>query len=195
MLDHCAPAPSEKLIPYLIAPDDITPGVPAYYATTCRECPAGCGMVAKVMDGRVIKAEGNPNNPISRGHLCARGQASVQSLYNPNRFGMPRMRSGDGTLTQISWEQAEATLAERLREAKQRGGNRIAWIGGLSTGSFDALLDEWLAALHTTRRIVYEPFDYEPLRAASELAFGTREVPRYDFEQAQYVLSFGADFL
>ena len=195
MLDHCAPAPSEKLIPYLIAPDDITPGVPAYYATTCRECPAGCGMVAKVMDGRVIKAEGNPNNPISRGHLCARGQASVQSLYNPNRFGMPRMRSGDGTLKQISWEQAEATLAERLREAKQRGGNRIAWIGGLSTGSFDALLDEWLAALHTTRRIVYEPFDYEPLRAASELAFGTRAVPRYDFEQAQYVLSFGADFL
>ena len=195
MLDRCAPAPSEKLIPYLIAPDDITPGIPAYYATTCRECPAGCGMVAKVMDGRVIKAEGNPNHPISRGHLCARGQASVQSLYNPNRFGMPRMRAGDRTLQQISWEQAEATLAERLREAKQRGGNRIAWIGGLSTGSFDALVGEWLAALGTTRRIVYEPFDYEPLRAASEVAFGTREVPRYDFGQAQYVLSFGADFL
>src|SRR4051812_21324583 len=113
-LEHCTPAPSDALIPYLIPPESITPGVAAYYATTCRECPAGCGMVAKVMDGRVIKAEGNPQHPISRGHLCARGQASVQSLYSPDRFGMPRRRGPDGALHQIPWDEAEALLAERL---------------------------------------------------------------------------------
>src|SRR5439155_5896282 len=144
MLDHCAPAPSEKLIPYLISPDDITPGIPTYYATTCRECPAGCGMLVKAIDGRITKAEGNPNHPISRGHLCARGQASVQSLYNPDRFGMPRRRTSDGTFHQIPWDEAEAFLAARLREVKARGGNRIAWLGGLVTGSFDELTETWL---------------------------------------------------
>ena len=151
LVDSCTPAPSEKLIPYLVAPEDITPGIPAYYATTCRQCPAGCGMVAKVMDGRVIKAEGNHNHPIARGHLCARGQAAVQSLYSPDRFGMPRMRARDGTMRQVAWDEAEAALAARLREAKQRGANRVAWIGGLTTGSIDTLIGTWLAALRSDR--------------------------------------------
>jgi anaerobic selenocysteine-containing dehydrogenase/Fe-S-cluster-containing dehydrogenase component len=195
LVDHCAPAPSEKLIPYLVAPDNITPGVPAYYATTCRACPAGCGMLAKVMDGRVIKAEGNPDHPISRGHLCARGQASVQSLYNPDRFGMPRRRNAKGGMDQIGWDEAETLLAARLRESKARGPNRIAWIGGVATGSFDELITMWLQSLGSSRRLLYEPFDYEPLRAAGELAFGRREVPQHDFGRARYVLSFGAEFL
>ena len=195
MLDHCAPAPSEKLIPYLISPDDITPGIPTYYATTCRECPAGCGMLVKAIDGRITKAEGNPNHPISRGHLCARGQAAVQSLYNPDRFGMPHSRDSNGAMRQIAWDEAETLLAAHLRAAKQRGANRVAWIGGLTTGALDELTVAWLRALGSDRRLQYEPFDYEPLRAASEVAFGRREVPRYDFAAAQYVLSFGADFL
>src|SRR4051812_47574180 len=152
-------------------------------------------MVAKVLDGRVIKAEGNGNHPISRGHLCARGQAAVQSLYNPDRFGMPRARDRSGLLRQISWDDAEARLAMQLRAAKQRGRDRIAWLGGIATGAFDDLTAAWLRALGSSRRVSYEAFDHEPLRAASELAFGRREVPRYDFGEAQYVLSFGADFL
>ena len=195
LVDHCAPAPSEKLIPYLVAPDNITPGVPSYYSTTCRACPAGCGMLAKVIDGRVIKAEGNPDHPIARGHLCARGQAAVQSLYNPDRIGMPRQRSASGGMESIGWNEAETFLAARLRESKARGLNRIAWIGGLTTGSFDDVTVAWLESLGSTRRLSYEPFDYEPLRAAGELAFGRREVPHYDFGRARYVLSFGAEFL
>ena len=194
-LEHCAPAPADTLLPYLVAPDDLTAGVPAYYATSCRACPAGCGMLAKVVNGRIIKAEGNVNHPISRGHLCARGQASVQALYSPDRFGMPRVRTSDGTFRQISWDEAEALLAARLREAKARDGNRIAWLGGLVTGSLDTLTETWLQALGSTRRLLYEPFDYEPLRAAGALAFGRPEVPHYDFGRAEYVLAFGADFL
>ena len=195
LLDSCAPAPSEKLIPYLIAPDEVTPGIPAYYATTCRACPAGCGMLAKAIDGRVIKVEGNPGHPISRGHLCVRGQAAVQSLYSPDRFGMPRARDDHGVARQISWDEAETLLARRLRAAKQRGSNRVAWLGGLATGSFDELTAAWLGALGSDRRLLYEAFDHEPLRAAGQLAFGRREIPRYDFGRAQFVLSFGADFL
>src|SRR5919108_3914655 len=114
-LEHCTPAPSDTLTSDAIAPDNITPGVPTYYATSCRQCPAGCGMRVKVVNGRVTKAEGNPTHPISRGHLCARGQASVQSLYSPDRFGMPRKRDSNGVLRQISWDEAEHLFAARLQ--------------------------------------------------------------------------------
>ncbi|MBA3970464.1 MAG: twin-arginine translocation signal domain-containing protein, partial [Gemmatimonadetes bacterium] len=73
----------ERLIPYVVPSEEIVPGVPTWYSTTCRECPAGCGMHVETHEGRATKVEGNPNQPISRGNLCARGQASVQGLYHP----------------------------------------------------------------------------------------------------------------
>src|SRR5678816_1138133 len=74
----CSSERVEKLIPYLVSPDETVPGVSTYYATTCRECSAGCGVIAETRDGRAIKLEGNPDHPLSRGALCARGQAALQ---------------------------------------------------------------------------------------------------------------------
>ena len=67
----------ERLIPYLASPDQTVPGVSTYYATTCRECSAGCGVIAETRDGRTIKLEGNPAHPVNRGALCARGQSAL----------------------------------------------------------------------------------------------------------------------
>ena len=94
----CEPA-ARKLIPYVVPDENVVPGVPTFYATTCTECSAGCGVVARVMEGRVIKLEGNPVDPISQGAICARGQAALQGLYNPDRLGEPKTRQSDGTLT------------------------------------------------------------------------------------------------
>ena len=69
-----------KLIPYVSSPDQTVPGVSTYFATTCRECSAACGVLAETRDGRVIKLEGNPDHPLNRGALCARGQAAAASL-------------------------------------------------------------------------------------------------------------------
>ena len=77
------------LIPYLVHPDQTVPGVSNYYATTVRECAAGCGVIAETRDGRVIKLEGNPENPLNRGAICAQCQAALQGLYNPDRFRGP----------------------------------------------------------------------------------------------------------
>src|SRR2546422_11730523 len=101
----CAKPPAEKLIPYLIPPEDILPGVPYWYASTCRECPVGCGVLVKTREGRAIKLEGNPEHPVNRGALCARGQASLQSLYDPDRVRTPLMRDGSGWKA-ISWDEA-----------------------------------------------------------------------------------------
>ena len=78
----CSELP-EKLIPYVIQPEEITPGVPVIYASTCQECQAGCGLHVRTREGRPIKLEGNPDHPINRGTLCARGQASIERTYHP----------------------------------------------------------------------------------------------------------------
>ena len=85
----CSSESGRTLVPYVIPPEDIIPGQASWYASTCRECPAGCGLLVKNRDGRVIKVEGNPLHPINQGKLCVRGQASVQSLYNPDRINGP----------------------------------------------------------------------------------------------------------
>ncbi len=76
----CTNEQVEALIPYMVSPDQTVPGVSTYYSTTCRECAASCGVIAEVRDGRAIKLEGNPEHPVNRGALCAKGQASLQGL-------------------------------------------------------------------------------------------------------------------
>ena len=102
--------PPEKLIPFLLPPDNIefSPGIPVDYATTCSECPAGCGMVIRTREGRAIKAEGNPDHPVNRGALCIRGQASMQTLYNPARIRSAMLQQ-NGQWSEGDWEYSPIT--------------------------------------------------------------------------------------
>lgn len=86
----------EKLIPLLVPPTNFeySPSNAYQYMTTCRECEAACGMMVTVRENRAQKAEGNPLHPLNQGALCARGQASLQSLYNPDRVAAPSGKSG-----------------------------------------------------------------------------------------------------
>jgi molybdopterin-containing oxidoreductase family iron-sulfur binding subunit len=180
-----------QLLPYVVPPDNIVPGVPAHFATVCRQCPAGCGLVAKNRDGRVIKLEGNPDHPTNTGALCVLGHAGLQALYHPDRFRGPL--SGGKS---IAWADAQKQLADRLGAlAKGRQGARIAVVSGLETGSLGRLMDEWVRLLGARARIAYEPIGYEALRASSRIAFGRDAIPDYAIGEATYLVSFGADFL
>src|SRR5579864_2216262 len=123
----CQPA-ARRLIPYVVPDENVIPGVPTFYATICDECSAGCGIIAKVREGRVIKLEGNPGDPISEGAICARGQAGLQGLYNPDRLSAPMMRQPDGKLKKISWDGALKLLADHLKDAGKKGSDRVAMI-------------------------------------------------------------------
>jgi molybdopterin-containing oxidoreductase family iron-sulfur binding subunit len=191
-LGGCAGDQADKLIPYLIPPDNQIPGVATWYATTCRECPAGCGLHVRVREGRAVKVEGNPDHPINRGRLCARGQASLQGLYNPDRIRGPMARAADGTFESISWDDAQHRLAERVGQA---GAAQVRFVTGAETGTFGRLVREWLAALGAPAPVAFEPFAHEALRWAGRQAFGQDALPRYDVAAARYVISFGADFL
>jgi molybdopterin-containing oxidoreductase family iron-sulfur binding subunit len=187
----CSP-PSERLIPYLVAPNDIMPGVAYWYASTCRECPAGCGMLVKAREGRAIKVEGNPKHPVNQGGLCARGQASLQGLYDADRLRTPMKKEG-GAWKPVTWDEGLALASSKLSDAvKARRG--VALITDHVTGSLHRLAADWAAAASATH-LVYEPFAHESLREANRRTFGVAEIPNLDFASARCVVSFGADFL
>jgi len=90
VLTGCGPASRYvQREPYIKMPEYSYNGLSTYYATTCRECAAGCGLVVRTMQGRAIKAEGNKNNPVNLGKTCPRGQATLHGLYNPDRIMYP----------------------------------------------------------------------------------------------------------
>ncbi len=196
VLSGCS-EPTRNLIPYVNPPEDIVPGKAVYYATTCRECPAGCGMIAKNREGRIIKVEGNPAHPISGGQLCMRGQASLHGLYNPDRFHGPMQRSASGKLEPIGWEQAEAAFVSKLADTVRKGGSdRIVFISDLITGSLSDLTHMWLTGLgQKNAHITYEPFAYESLKRANQIVFNNELIPSYNFSRTDCLISFNAGFL
>ena len=135
--------PIEKVIPYLNQPEEIVPGIATYYASTCRECPAACATKVKTREGRPIKVDGNPEDPITQGALCVRGQASLHRTYDASRFPGPLRRAGD-SFVPIQWEEGLALLAEKLGAA---GPGKVFFLGGLETGTLDELIDQFLAAI------------------------------------------------
>ena len=191
----CGKPPSRELMPYVIPDENVIPGVPAFYSAMCSECAAGCGVVARVREGRVIKLEGNPQDPINAGALCARGQAALQGLYHPDRLRQPQQRRHDGVLEPIAWEAALHGVAERLRAAQSQGADRVAFIGPPYGPTLERVTGAWLQAWGSQRLVRYEAFDERPARAAAQRCFGRGDLPVYHLDAAAMLLSFGADFL
>jgi anaerobic selenocysteine-containing dehydrogenase/Fe-S-cluster-containing dehydrogenase component len=189
VLSGCSTEKVEKLIPYLVQSEDQVPGVATWYASTCTECSAGCGLHVRTREGRAVKLEGNPQHPVNAGRLCAMGQAGLQGLYNPGRIKGPMQRSGD-TWRQVSWDDAIALLGQQLGAA----GAGLAVLSGAPRGSLTGFLADVTATVGG-RLVRWEPFDQTALRLASKRVFGRDEAPLHDFAKARYIVSFGADFL
>jgi anaerobic selenocysteine-containing dehydrogenase len=190
----CSSQPVEKIIPYVIPPDNVIPGIPNWYASTCTECPAGCGILVKNREGRAIKIEGNPASPINSGSVCARGQAMLQGLYNPDRIREPLRKNSSGKHEAVSWDEAEKALAEKI-QGVGGAGNRVVFLTNNVSGTLGKLISDWLDAIGGGRHIVYETFAHEPLKEANKITFGLDKIPTYNIEKARFLLSFGADFL
>ena len=182
----------EKLVPYLVSPDDTVPGVSTYFATTCRECAAGCGLIAETRDGRAIKLEGNPAHPVNHGALCARGQASLQGLYNPDRYRHPMARR-NGKLERITWDEGIRTLRERIAGLGAGAANAV-FVNQHETGSFPAFLDQWLAGYGMPAHIAYDGEAPHAVMQANRQAYGAAW-PALDFTAAKLIVAVGADFL
>jgi len=181
----------EKLIPYVVQPELISPGRPLYYASTCRECPAACGLHVKTLEGRPVKLEGNPENPINQGALCARGQTAIGRTYHPDRFRGPALRNGSGALEPISWEAAIELLSLEIAKAP----DKVHVLGGDPGDTAGKLIDRFVRAVGAAGRTVYEPFAPEALREATRSVFGVASQPWFDLTDADLVLDFGNEIL
>jgi anaerobic selenocysteine-containing dehydrogenase/Fe-S-cluster-containing dehydrogenase component len=190
----CSPESPKYLYSLVQAPDDMVTGKATWYASTCRECPAGCGIIARNREGRVVKVEGNPLHPLNRGKLCMRGQAALQAVYNPDRLKTPLLKEKDGFVP-IGFDRAQALLKTKVWEAARRGPERVRLmtevVGEGQMEIFRSALKNW----NSLPPVVFEPFAYEALKAANREVFGVDGLVSYRLDQADVLLAFGAEFL
>ena len=185
----CTSAPVEKLYAYLSPSEDLIPGTASFYATVCRACPAGCGLLVKTREARPIKLEGNPAHPINRGALCARGQAFIQGLYSPHRIKAPLTRNASG-FSYTAWPTAVAAVVENLKSART-----VGLMSGLESGALEQRFKDFAGLFSQARRVTYEPLALSSLRTACGILFARPEVPRLDLSTVDYFVSLGADIL
>ncbi len=186
----CSRSPVGKIVPYLQNPEEVTPGVAAYYASSCGGCSAGCGILLKTRDGRPIKVEGNERHPLTGGGTCAVGQASVLSLYDAGRARGPS--SGGGYLPWATLDQEIAVALGRIKAA----GKAIRVIAPPDLGpTASAALEKFLAAFPGARRVNHEPPAQEAIASAHLATHGLRIIPRYHLDRAEIIVGIEADFL
>ena len=154
--------------------------------TTCGECDSGCGMMMTVRENRAQKAEGNPLHPINKGALCSRGQASLQTLYNPNRISKPFLHGKN-----ITWDEGQKLFNEKLQDAT----GKVVYLGKPFSGSDKIFFEEWFKAIGGGKRVAFQLFDQQGQRNANSMCFGQDDVPDLAFEKARIIYNFGADFL
>ena len=212
-LEGCRSA--EKQLIRFVPEEELIPGIATWKPSVCTLCSAGCGLLVRVMQGEAEvvrhgqqglikmglakKLEGNPQHPVNQGKLCARGQAGLQVLYHPDRITHPIKRSGprgSGEFQPISWDDALKELASHLTALKaSKPTASVAFLSRPLNGQRRQLVDRFLTAYGAPPAIWYEPFDDGVLREANLLSFGHFRLPTFDLARADYVISFGADFL
>lgn len=180
----------EFVTSYVQTADYIIPSIGTYFNSTCAQCDAGCGIMGRVREGRVLKLEGNPKSPINNGKMCGLGQAGVQAHYNPDRIREPLLRNGDRGEA-ITWEKALTLISEKVGGVKAEN---VAFLTGGVSGHVKALLKNYLDAIGSGHHYVYEAVAPSVMRAANKKAYGT-EMPRLRLDKAKAIVSFGADFL
>lgn len=199
VLTGCGPA-SRFVVrqPYTNMPEYNHTGLSTYYATTCGECPAGCGLVVRTMEGRALKVDGNPQHPVNRGRICLRGVTSVQGLYNPDRLQGPRKTAARGKTdrSKIDW----ATAIKAVQDALTiNAPNEIAFMVGETPDHLYDFLIELTSALGAPPPVRYGALGMldgrNTLIQATQALFGINTLPFFDLAQADVTFSFGANFL
>jgi molybdopterin-containing oxidoreductase family iron-sulfur binding subunit len=185
-LAACQKVPVHKSIPYLVKPEEIVPGIPNYYTSTFN----GHSVLVKTREGRPIKIEGNPDCMLSKGSLDAKGQASVLDLYDVSKLKGPVLNDADAT-----WDNIDKFVKQELLKVKT-GGKKIRIVSStVNSPSTKAAIADFAAQYPNTKHIQVDAVSYTGIIKANENSFGKAVLPRYRFDKADLIVSFGADFL
>jgi molybdopterin-containing oxidoreductase family iron-sulfur binding subunit len=190
-LTACTKLPPEKIVPYAQAPEEFVPGVPLFYATAMPMGGSATGLLVESHMGRPTKVEGNPGHPGSLGAADAFAQASVLSLYDPDRSQVP-IHLG----RVASWDAFLAAIDNALNQHRSTGGTGLRLLTETITSpTLAAQIHDFLARYPATKWHQYEPCVRDGPREGARLAFGEYVNTVYRFDRADVILSLDADFL
>lgn len=163
----------------------------------CQQCPGGCGLIARTLDGQLAGIAGNPLHPINRGALCPKAYGALQLLYDPERVKGPMVRAGDrGRFRSIGWDEALKLVTERLAELRGKGlAHTVAVLGGQYRGYRDTLWRRFAEAYGTPNYIRVRCLAPEEPALAHQLMQGVTSPLGYDLAEARSILSFGVGLL
>ncbi|MBI5943647.1 MAG: molybdopterin-dependent oxidoreductase [Chloroflexi bacterium] len=166
-------------------------------ASTCHLCSAGCGILVRVADGKVVKLEGNPMHPVNQGSLCPKGQAAPELLYNPDRITSPMKRDRTtGQWTPIQWAEAIQLTADKLSALREAGHpEQAVLMHGDTRGQMRSFLTRFMQAVGSPNVVSHESLNIAAAKLGMYLTQGIYNLPAYDLENANYILSFGANLL
>jgi len=196
LLSSCGSDREQKdFISYLVPLDEgVIPGKPLWYAATCTECPAGCGVRVRVREGWPVKLEGTIGHPVNDGALCVRGQASLWRLYHPQRFKSPQLRDTGGQFQAVSWEEALERIDTALGGSGAEG-RRSVYLAGRTTGSLDGFIARFCESLGVERAPAFEWLDHGIARQANKALFDRADLPSARLDRADFLLTLGADLV
>ncbi|HYG14807.1 MAG TPA: TAT-variant-translocated molybdopterin oxidoreductase [Bacteroidia bacterium] len=184
-LAACNKAPVKNVIPYVVKPEEVNPGIPNWYASTYEGLP----VLVKTREGRPIKIEGNTKG-YAGGGVDASGQASVLGLYDSERLDVPT-KGGQPS----NWKTVDGEIAGKLASIAAAGGAIRLVTGTVNSPSMLAAISEFTAKYPTTQHVTYDAISYSGIIEANKMCFNKPVVPQYKFDQAKVIVSFGADFL
>jgi MoCo/4Fe-4S cofactor protein with predicted Tat translocation signal len=185
-LAACQKVPVHKSIPYLIKPEEVTPGIANYYSSTYD----GSAILVKTREGRPIKVEGNPNDLLAKGGLSAQGQASVLELYDTSRIKDPKQDGND-----TGWAAVDAFVKSELAAIAASGKTISIVTSTIHSPSTQAVIADFILKYPTAKHVSYDAVSYTGIIKANQNSFGKAVLPHYAFHKADIIVSFGADFL
>ncbi|MGD1006378.1 MAG: 4Fe-4S dicluster domain-containing protein [Ignavibacteriaceae bacterium] len=181
-----------NIIPYNKMPEEITVGNANYYASTSTACLHTCGILIKTREGRPIKVDGNPDHPVSQGKTCAKCQASILSLYDPERLQYPLKKSGNDFI-KVTWKDVDNAITGALNRS---GNKQIAIIlHTIISPTGKRVLDDFVKNYPNTKIYSYELFDEEIRNSAWKKCYGNDIFPLIKWNEAKIILGLETDFL
>ncbi|MBV9210207.1 MAG: TAT-variant-translocated molybdopterin oxidoreductase, partial [Acidobacteria bacterium] len=190
-LSGCVYQPPEAIVPYVRQPEDLVPGKALFFATAFTLSGIALGLLAKSNEGRPTKLEGNPDHPTSLGATDLFAQASLLTLYDPDRSKTPTYREESRPFTTFLTD-----MRQSLDEQKGKQGAGLRFLTETITSpTLASQMKAILAEYPQAKWYQYEPATRDNARTAAMAAFGQPVNTIYRFDLADRILSLDADFL
>ncbi|MBI1257884.1 MAG: molybdopterin-dependent oxidoreductase [Chloroflexi bacterium] len=191
-----------QLVPPFVAQAALDAGLlnaagDGYIPSMCEMCVWRCGLIAHVKDGRVVKLDGNPDHPHSRGHLCVRGQSGLMNTYDPDRVLTPLIRvgkRGEGRFRKATWDEALDLTASKMLDIKNKYGAEAMVFSSthnLSQVQFENLLYAFGSPNYGTQRSLC----FNAMIVANLMTYGMEEPERIYDDQLQYIILTGRNLM